>query len=263
MWSDVIVPFQSQMGTGLIVIWYLLAVIFLFLREKRKEIRILFLYVPVVLLLLYFNPLFAKVLYAVMDGEIYYRILWLLPVTVVIAYVCVSIYGSLAGFKKKIFALGMAGILMVSGSFIYSSPLFHQAENSYHMPTDVVEICDAINVPGREVLAVFPMELLQYIRQYSPTVCMPYGREVQVTRWTGRLGNHVDLYVAMEEQDDVVLEQLAPLTRGAGCHYVVLRKDKEIVGKTDDWEWELFYETEGYAVYRDLAIPLEIPNLDR
>lgn len=263
MQSDVIAPFQSQMGTGLIVIWYLLALVYLFLREKRKEIRILFLYVPIVLLLLYFNPLFAKFLCTVMDSEIYYRILWLLPVTVVIAYVCVNIYGSLAGYKKNVFALGMAGILMVSGSFIYSSPLFHKAENSYHMPGDVVEICDAINVPGREVLAVFPIELLQYIRQYSPTVCMPYGREVQVTRWTGRLGFYVDLYVAMEEQDAVVLEQLAPLTRDAGCHYVILRKDKEIVGKTADWEWELFYETEEYAVYRDLSIPLVIPDFPR
>lgn len=263
MWSEVIVPFQSQMGTGLIVIWYLLALVYLFLKEKRKEIRVLFLYAPIVLLLLYFNPLFAKFLYTVLDSEIYYRILWLLPVTVVIAYACVSIYGSLKGIKKNVFALGMAGLLMISGSFIYSNPLFHEAENKYHMPNSVVEICDAINVPGREVLAVFPMELLHYVRQYSPTTCMPYGREVQVTRWEGRLGSYVELYEAMEEQKDVVLEQLAPLTRDAGCHYVVLRKDKKIIGETADWDWELFFETEEYAVYRDLFIPLEIPHLER
>ena len=263
MWSDVIAPFQSQMGTGLIVIWYLLSLVYLFLKEKRKEIRILFLYVPIILLLLYFNPLFAKCFRTVIDSEIYYRILWLLPVTVVIAYVCVCIYGSLSGFKKNIFALVMAGLFMVSGSFIYSSPFFHKAENSYHVPDDVVEICDAINVPGREVMAVFPMELLQYIRQYSPTVCMPYGREVQVERWPGRLGDYEELYTAMEEQEDVVLEQLVPLTRDAGCHYVVIRKDKEIVGETADWEWELFYEAEKYVVYRDLSILLEIPDLTR
>lgn len=263
MWSEVIAPFRSQMGTGLIVIWYLLALVYLFLKEKRKEIRVLFLYVPIVLLLIYFNPLTAKFLNSVLDSEIYYRILWLLPVTVVIAYVCVSIYGSLRGVKKNAFALGMAGLLMVSGSFIYSSPLFHKAENRYHMPNSVVEICDAINVPGREVQAVFPVELLHYVRQYSPTICMPYGREVQVMHWVGRLGSYVDLYLAMEEGDEVVLEQLAPLTGDAGCHYVVLRKDKKIIGETADWDWELFFETEEYAVYRDLSIPLEIPDLNR
>ena len=50
------------MGTGLIVGWFLIALIYLLLKEKRKHIRILFVYVPIILLLLFFNPLFAKVL---------------------------------------------------------------------------------------------------------------------------------------------------------------------------------------------------------
>ena len=50
--DNVFYLFREYMGTGLIVIWYLIALIYLWVREKRKEIRVLFLYMPVFLLLL-------------------------------------------------------------------------------------------------------------------------------------------------------------------------------------------------------------------
>lgn len=259
MWSGEIILFRDLMGAGLIVIWYLLSLVYLFVFEKRQELRVIFIYVPVILLLLYYNPLFAQVVYRVTGDEIYYRILWLLPVTVVIAYVCVSIYGGLSGIRKELFALVAVGLIVLSGSFIYSSPLFHKAENLYHVPDSVVEICDAIQIPGREVIAVFPAELLQFVRQYSPTTCMPYGREATVERWVG-YNNYEELFEEMEQPYEINLEQLAPLTRDAECHYVVLSKSKAIVGDTASWDWELFFETEDYAVYRDLYIPLEIPE---
>ena len=81
MWSQALNLFQEYMGTGLVVIWFLVSLIYLWLMEKRKPIRILFLYVPVILLLIFFNPLFASVVFRMADGEIYYRILWLMPMT--------------------------------------------------------------------------------------------------------------------------------------------------------------------------------------
>ena len=57
-----------------------------------------------------------------------------------------------------------AVLVMLSGSFIYSNEFFNRAENLYHVPQSVVDICDAIEVEGREVMAVFPAELLQYVR---------------------------------------------------------------------------------------------------
>ncbi len=254
MWSDVVTLFREYMGTGLIVIWYLAALAYLFLDEEKRANRVLFIYVPLVLLLLYFNPLFAGLMIRFTDAETYYRILWLLPVTVVIAYTCVRIYGRLTGRKKYLWAAAAAVILMVSGSFIYSDPNFRKAENRYHVPDCVVEICDAVKAPGREVMAVFPIELVQYVRQYSPFVCMPYGREMLVDRWIYRS----DLYNVMEaEKAD--LEILVPLTRESGCHYIILRKDKEILGSPEDYNWVWFGETEEYDIYRDMEMELFIP----
>ena len=278
MWSEAVDLFREYMGTGLIVIWYMISLLYLWMHEKRKYIRVLFLYMPLVLLLLYFNPIVAKLVFGIVGGEIYYRVIWLLPITVVIAYTCVCIYGDIlqkqgiaaqstqrkgAGGKtgKKLLpglALAcMGGIIAVSGSFIYDNPYFHKAENIYHVPDSVVHICDAIRVPGREVMAVFPLELVQYVRQYSPVICMPYGREVTVERW-----NYVNPLCEAMEAESIDMEELAPLLREAGCHYVILPADREKKGRPEEYGWILFGEMDGYVIYREPTRELEIPVLN-
>nr|WP_289766226.1 hypothetical protein [uncultured Acetatifactor sp.] len=259
MWSDVAALFREYMGTGLIVIWYILCLVYLWMNEKRKHLRILFLYMPVILLLLYFNPVFYRLVYAVVEREIYYRILWLLPMTVVIAYTCICIYGRMAGSGERranVFALCAAGVIMVSGSFVYSSPFFSRAENIYHVPDTVVDICDAINVPGREVMAAFPLELVQYVRQYSPVTCMPYGRETTVDRW-----NYYHPLRDEMEAEVIEMEKLVPLSREYHCHYVIFRPGTKVRGKPEDYGWVRFGEVDGYTIYRDMEVELIIPDL--
>lgn len=241
------------MGTGLIVIWFLLSLVYLFRTEKRKPVRILFLYVPVLLLLLFFNPLFFRLAARYIGEEILYRILWLLPVTVVIAYSCVLFCGNLTGKMRGKAAVLAVFLIVMSGKWIYGNEYFSKADNLYHMPDSVVHICDAIEVPGREVMAAFPLELVQYVRQYSPVVCMPYGREVL-------MGVYDELCEAINAET-VDLRALVPLTRERLCHYIVLPKGREISGDPKEYGWKLFLETDGYVVYRDEEVPLEIPEL--
>lgn len=260
MWSNVSGAFLGYMGTGLIVICYLLAMVYLWLMEKRRYVRIVFLYMPLVLLVLFFNPIFAKLVYHMAEDEIYWRFLWLLPMTITIAYTCVCIYGQFSERRGKrsaeVAALCMAGVIALSGSFIYSSPSFSRAENIYHVPDAVVEICDAINVPGREVMAVFPLELTQYVRQYSPTTCMPYGREMTMGKW------HF-LHPIRDEMEKEIIEidALAPLIDEYHCHYVIFRPNQKIQGKPEDYGWVRFVNINGYTVYRNMHEELVIPDM--
>lgn len=248
MWNDVVTLFREYMGTGLTVIWFLISLIYLLVTEKRKPVRILFLYVPVILLLLFFNPLFARLVYGVAGDEIYYRILWLLPITVVIAFGAVTLYSRVKGRGKHALLLCLAALVAVSGSYIYSNPFFHKAENLYHMPQSVVDICDAIEVEGREVMAVFPAELLQYVRQYSPVICMPYGREITVERWS-----HLsELYDEMEAEE-IDPGRLAQQAKLEMCHYVILPEDKKINGDLEQYDYRVFDRIGGYVIYRDIS----------
>ena len=240
---DALRLFQEYMGTGLLMIWFLVSLLYLWLREKKKHIRILFLYVPVLLLLLFFNPLLANLMVKLADGEIYYRILWLLPVTVVIAYATVDFCGRLAG-RARYFAAGVAVVLFAcSGSLIYKNPYFQKAENVYHVPQSVVDICDAIKIDGRE--------LLQYVRQYSPVVCMPYGRDIVVSKWTV----HNDLYVLME-QEIIDAAELAAEARDQQCVYIILPESKVLVGTLQEQEYEEFGRMDGYVIYKDANVDL-------
>ncbi len=254
MWMMANEYFQSFMGTGLIVIWYLASTVYLFITEKRKPFRVMLLYVPLALLLLFFNPAVTWVVYHYVDTEIYYRILWLLPVTVVIAFTVAEIYRKLQGKARVLFGIAAACLVMVSGSYVYRDPLFTEAENIYHVPQSVVDICDTIEVEGREVMAVFPEELLIYVRQYSPVVCMPYGREVTVDRWN--VGTENLLYDAMEAEV-IDAQVLTGLAREKLCAYIILPEDKEVMGDLCDYAFEPFGSVDGYLIYKDSTVTLE------
>ncbi len=249
MWNQVVTLFREYMGTGLIIGWFLLAVVYLLLKEKRKHLRIIFVYVPIILLCLFFNPLFAEIVYGFVGNEIYYRILWLMPVTVVIAYAAVQLYGNLKGRSRIVFAAVISVLIAVSGSYIYKNQHFRRAENLYHVPQTVANICDAIEVEGREILAVFPAELLQYVRQYSPVVCMPYGREQLVDRW-----NYYDEMYMLMEAPVVDVKRLAELSKERLCHYIILSEEKELDGNFLDYNYILFDTVDGYCIYQDTTV---------
>lgn len=245
--------FRNYMGTGLILILFLLALIYLFLFEDRKPRRILFVYLPILVLLMFFNPLFVH-LYVSLDGEeTYFRICWLLPYLIVLPYTVVLVVEKQKGKMAVCAALAATALFAVSGKLVYSNSLYSRAENIYHVPDSVVHICDAIEVPGREVRAVFPMELLLYVRQYSPVVCMPYGRDVLMDAYD-------EMYEIMES-DEIDLEQLLNMTRQRECHFIVFREDAKFVGEPAWRDLELFLQTDGYMVYRDNAVPLVIPQI--
>ena len=70
MWNMAIELFRDYMGTGLIMVWFLVCAVYLFVQEKDQGKRVLFLYVPIVLAVLFFNPLFIKIIYGIIGIKI-------------------------------------------------------------------------------------------------------------------------------------------------------------------------------------------------
>lgn len=236
--------FYGYMGTGTVLIWYFAAVIYLFLKERRKPVRVMFLYVPLLLLLLFFNPLFALVFEKFLGMEIYFRMLWMIPVTPTLAYTAVRICAGEQGKRRLAFAGTAALLIVISGTLVYRNPLFSRAENIHHVPREVAEICDLIQMEGREVRAAFPAEHLLYVRQYSQTVCMPYGRNALMYDWTEELYR-----VLLKEKIDV--ERMAFLAKEKECHYVIFSAEKILDGRMEDYDYELAGQVGEYLIYRD------------
>lgn len=242
--------FQKFAGTGLILILFVAAVIYLLLCEKRKSRKIMLVYVPTIVLLLFFNPLFFKLFYSLVGEEIYFRIIWLLPITIVIGYAVVHIAERLQGKMRIGFCCVAILMLMLSGKLVYSSLLYSPAENEYHVPDEVVEICDLIEVEGREVMAAFPEEFLLYVRQYSTLVCMPYGRGLEL--------GYYDEFSYLMLQDEIDVARMAELAKSTLCHYVIIHESKTLLGNMSDYDYEIFGEVNGYVIYRDTTMDFSV-----
>ena len=244
MQDTAFVVWQNISGSGMLAACYVCAVIFLFFYEKVTYKRILFVYLPACLIAVLLLPVTYRFVAEVIDEELYYRFFWMLPMTLVIAYTLVQLINLYRGKYPKLLLVLMVAFIVLCGDFVYDNWRYTKAENPYHVPDSVVQMCDLMHAEGREVLALFPMELMQYVRQYDSTICMPYGRDVLVEDW---FVLH-PLYDIMEAK---VLD-LDALGREAveyGCVYVVIPKDEEKTGNITTAGYILKDTISDYQIY--------------
>ena len=251
MWELIINNFRDYIGSGVIFIIYLCALVYLLVTEKRKERRIFFIYMPLAVFVIFFNPFSARFFADSTDEKIYFRILWLLPVTVTLADCFTEIFLKVKG-KMKIVVLAAEVLLIVLGGrlmYLDEKRLdnhYEAAENVYHVPQTVVDICDSIIVPGREIIAAFPRELFIYVRQYTPYVVMPYG-------WDDVKKSGYDTTIPLRryiENGGASAELLSSLGHEAGCHYLVVPDENKPEGDMAAFGFTEFENIGGYTIYK-------------
>ena len=242
---EILEIFKSYNGTGYYCILFIISLIYLWFNEEDKRLRALLVYAPTLIQVLFFVPYFYMI-YNRLDEGTYYRILWLLPMTVVIAYSGCRVIG----VHTRIGLALLCAILVMSGTYVYKSVYMTKAENEYHLPQEVVEICDMIKPEeGRErVWAVVPTDLAHYVRQYTTTIQLAYGRDSMVQSWK-RLENPLyDLYT----EPVMNVDKLSEYATEYYCNYVVLDKERILEGgKPEDLGLTRIGSTEHYDVYRN------------
>ena len=91
--------------------------------------------------------------------------------------------------------------------------------------------------------------MVQYVRQYSPVVCMPYGREILVEAWNEwAVQNRL---CDVMEAETVEAAELGRLAREEGCIYIVLPENKVVQGDLQETGYEYFDRMDGYIIYKD------------
>ena len=247
--KDILTIYQQYTGAGFLTILYLLALIYLWLSEKNKVTRAIFVYGASMLQLLFFCPLFYYG-YQLLDRGTYYRILWLLPMTITIAYVGCII---LTKYPTGSIALGFL-LIALCGKFVYSNQYISKAENLYHIPQEVVEVCEMIMPKENEerVTGVFPDELIHFVRQYSTKIQMVYGRDYLAPDWI--YGDHPMREVMNKEKIQVF--RLVKLANTAKCQYIILKGDKQIIGDFNNFNVEFIGATKHYKVYRNKNVEI-------
>lgn len=247
---DILEIFQRFTGSGFLTILYLLTLLYLWTSEKEPTVRAIFVYGASAIQLMFFLPPFFYG-YQLLDAGTYYRILWILPMTVTIAYASVKILG-----RYPIGSIVIGAIMIViCGKYVYNNEYITLAENAYHIPQETIEVCDII-MPAEDeerVMGVFPDDLIHFVRQYSNRICMAYGRDYLAPDWI--YGDH-PLRKVMNQQK-IRISELVSLATEHKCQYIILKKDKEIIGDFGRLKVIKIGETTNYDIYRNYQVDIE------
>lgn len=246
IFMESLVIFKLYTGLKLLLILTAFAWVYLLIKEKDKSRRLLFVYAPILIVLLFLCPFSRKLFVAAgLDGETYYRILWTIPMGMI------TVYGACCFWAKhrRIGLIVTAALMILCGSFVYKSDYISKAENRYHLPDTVVSICDLIT-PREEnvrVTAVMPPELIHFVRQYDANINMPYGREMLVERWN----YYNEVYEKMEKPEIIDVEALLEATRKEYCQYIILAPTRQTEQNPEECGLRLMAVIDGYRVFED------------
>ena len=132
---------------------------------------------------------------------------------------------------------------------MYESPAFFDSTNAYQIPQCVVDMCDDMLIADREYEAVFPDEILQYPRQYTTYITMPYGFEMLQFGH----GMNEDIHSEMVK-DTLDVQMLALLCEGKHVHYIVINNNKTLDGRFEDYNYELVGVYGDYSMYKSTTM---------
>lgn len=256
MWGiflESVVIFKNYMGFHqhrYLAFLYLWILLYLWFAEKDRHRRAVFVYAPTLLLVMFFCPLFRKLFVRLLDdSETYYRLLWLLQMSLVSAYGVIR----LCAAHRRIGTALACLLILFGGDYVYDSEHISKAENAYHLPQETVDIAEMIEPQEGRITVLVPADLIYYIRQYSSNIELPYGREMLISRWA----YHHPMYEAMEEAEVIETETFVELAREYPCAYIILKEDRETTEPLTAYGYEVYGQVDEFVIYRDLETGME------
>ena len=97
MFDTAIELFKEYSVSGLMMTLFLVSLLYLWVTEKEKHIKQVLIYVSALALVVFFCPLFTWIVIKFADDEIYYRVLWLLPIGITVSYAMVRFMRTIDG----------------------------------------------------------------------------------------------------------------------------------------------------------------------
>ncbi len=239
-------------GNPMQAVLLLASAIYITVTEKDMRKKILLGVMPIVIIIGFLLPI-TKIVYVAAFNEgsdTYYRIMWLIPMYVVEGYAACSLIFSMKDKVRQRIALVVTLVVVaVCGSLVYLNQYVSVAQNLYHIPQSVVNICDRIAPEEGEdrVRAAFPSDLVHFVRQYDTNILMPYGREMLATQWD----YYNVVYEVMEKPEVIIAKDLLEATRQTKCSYIILSENRKIDYELTDFGLELIDTIDGYHIYAD------------
>lgn len=243
--------FQAYIGTGFYHILYLICLIWI-MRDSRidRKWKYLFGGYTILFLILYYFPVTARIIASLIGGNVYWRMFWILPIPILIAFVasCFTDGEKVKGWKRFLCVAAVVVILAASGKNLYTNGGFVKAENSQKLMAETVMVCEMLEADRQEgqiIRAAVPNEMVSELRQYDADIYLPYGR------WDYEYPEKQELMDAMNAQP-VQPMVLAEALRKFECNYLVYPAADGLMEAMEEEEFELLGVVGNYQVYKDV-----------
>ena len=234
--------FIDYKGTGGYAVLYCIALVYLLLKEEDKAKKAFTIYFPILVLLVVMNPLFNKMVGGILKEGAYWRVFWLIPMGITIAYAGTKFVDSLEEKSKKIIvSLCFIGIIILGGKYMYEPGNFYEYGNSYKLPDEMVYVTQILGADEAEYKkALVSYYLAPYIRQIDGTIELAYGRSS--TPYTEKsLATVVGLGI---------VDQIAEKAKQTNSNYIILHKETPVLGDFEEHGYSLLRETDDYRIYK-------------
>ena len=117
--------FLEYKGSGMYLALYFIAILYIFLKETDKNIKTFLGYFSIVTIFIILNPIFNKCIDTFINVNVYWRMFWLLPVGITIAYAAVKLIQDRKENKEKVIVFfSICLIIMASGKLVYNKENF-------------------------------------------------------------------------------------------------------------------------------------------
>lgn len=185
--NTILTIIQTYFGETIFGILFILSVMYCLIRKaKYQKIMI----VGIVCLIVFVYNDFSRLFIQNIAGEAstYYRFIWLVPVTAIIAYVTADIYGKLKHRSSKVvFFIGILSLFLISSGTSIST-MSSIPGNKYHMQNDVMQVSEIIEQDYGEITESYaenmlnkrvalPIVLEYQIRSYDASISYGISRE--------------------------------------------------------------------------------------
>lgn len=181
--SFVYACFKEYGGQTYFIGYFLVGLLYVLFHGTRRE-RYFFCGVTAFLTLTIYNPLLANPVIQIMHMTAeYYRFFWILPISILLAWICVNLFDEQKEKWKKIgLVCFFSFLLLFSGNPAISELSSLQIpQNKYKVPDELIAACEIIHqdsVDNEYPKSVFEYEYNTLVRQYDGFMKLTLDRDV-------------------------------------------------------------------------------------
>ena len=216
--------YRQVFGQGAYLILFACALMFILLNNDKK-VKQLFLGHTALFSFVYWCPVTAYIIYGYCIGmNVYWRMFWLLPMTIAIAYAMTKSFDFAKTKMAKVLLLVLIIALTTDcGASIYNAFNFIKADNPYKISQVTMDMCDAIKEHAKandveERGVIVPDILVMEIKQYDGEIRMPYGRDMLNGMGKKGLPTEIHLQISTEAFEP---NRLVELAREGNYQYLI------------------------------------------